>query len=552
MKSDSKKEVKKFMAKVYIFGHKKPDTDSVSSCIALAYLKQQLGMNAEPRILSAINKETKFALNYFGVKEPAYLNDVKLQLKDTGYHRKYYLQKNASIYDAYLYMLSQGLTGVPVVQEDNSFLGIITIKDLAHNFINAEVRNLNTSYQNVLSVLRGEEVVKATDEIVGNLLVASYRSTTFIHNVTLTPNDILIVGDRHSVIEYAVASKVKLIIIVGNGEMKEEHIKQAYQNQVNVIRTNYDTYHVARLIALSNYVSTILDASLPAICFDEKEYVGDVLEINKKLRHTNYPVVNRKKKCLGLLRITDLDDKHPKKVILVDHNEKIQSAEGLEEAEILEIIDHHNLGSITTTQPVNFRNMAVGSTCTIVYQLYKEQRIKIPRQIAGLLLSGILSDTLILKSPTATKVDIEAVETLQQLAQVDYKKYGMELLKAGTSLKGMSKEEVLYNDFKLYTVDEKKFGIGQFFTMNFQEIEKEASSYIDVLDEVAEANQYQLVALYITDIVRNGSYILFNRKAKELLELAYKVDDLKEGTYFKGCVSRKKHVVPILMDVFEK
>lgn len=540
------------MEKVYVFGHRKPDTDSVSSCIALAHLKKCLGINAEPRVLSAINKESKYALEYFGVEEPAYLNDVKLQLKDTGYHRKYYLNCHASIYDAYLYMLNQSLTGVPVVKDDNRFLGIVTIKDLAYSFINQEARTLMTSYDNLLSVLKGEEIVRIEDEIAGNLLVASYRSTTFINNVALTPQDILIVGDRHSVIEYAVESSAKLIIVIGKGEIKEAHIKKAKENHVNIIRTEYDTYHVARLVALSNYVSTVLKEDENAVCFDETEYVGDIVEINKKLRHTNYPVVNWKKKCLGLLRITDLDDKHPKKVILVDHNEKAQSAEGLEEAEILEIIDHHNLGSITTTLPVNFRNMAVGSTCTIVYQMYKENQVEVPKHIAGMLLSGILSDTLILKSPTATPIDVETVEELSKIAEVDYKKYGLELLKAGTSLDGMSKEDVLYNDFKLYTVGEKTFGVGQFFTMNFSDIEKEMEAYLDVLDEVAESNNYSLIALYVTDIVKNGSYVLYNRKAKELMELAYGLEHLEEGTYFKGCVSRKKHVIPVLMDVFER
>ncbi len=539
------------MEKVYVFGHRKPDTDSVTSCIALAYLKQQLGVNAEARVLSAINKESQYALTYFHVKEPKYLNDVKLQLKDTGYHRKFYLSQYASIYEAYIYMLNQSLTGVPVVGKENEFLGIVTIKDLAYSFINIEERMLFTSYENILSVLKGKEIVRTTDEIKGNLLVASYRSTTFINTISLTPQDILIVGDRHSVIEYAIHSGCQLIIVVGDGEIKQEHIEAARKKKINIIRTSYDTYHVARLIALSNYVSTVLKKE-EAICFDETEYVGDILEMNRKLRHTNYPVVNWKNKCLGLLRITDLDEKTPKKVILVDHNEKAQSAEGIEEAEILEIIDHHNLGNLTTNFPVNFRNMKVGSTCTIVYQLYKENQIFIPKEMAGMMLSGILSDTLLLKSPTATKLDREAVKELEKIAEVNYHEYGMKLLKAGTSLKGMSKEDVLYNDFKLYTVGEATFGVGQFFTTNFFEIEKELDEYLDTLDLVAEANQYALVALYVTDIIKNGSYLLYNRKAKDLISLAYAKEEIEEGCYLEGCVSRKKHVIPLLMDVFER
>ena len=230
---------------------------------------------------------------------------------------------------------------------------------------------------------------------------------------------------------------------------------------------------------------------------------------------------------------------------------KKQSAEGLDEAEIMEIVDHHNLGSITTSNPINFRNMAVGSSCTIVYSLYKERNIEIPKKIAGLMLSGIVSDTLILKSPTTTDLDRKAVEELSTIADVNYEEYGLNLIKAGTSLDGMEPADVLYNDFKLYTVDDKTLGIGQFFTTNFDEISKDLENYLSVLDKEAEANNYSLLALYITDIIKNGSYVLYNRKAKDLMDQAYDMD-FSEGEYLQDCVSRKKNVVPVLMSSFEK
>ena len=195
--------------------------------------------------------------------------------------------------------------------------------------------------------------------------------------------------------------------------------------------------------------------------------------------------------------------------------------------------------------------MAVGSTCTIVYILYKERKVEIPKEIAGALLSGILSDTLILKSPTATPRDKEAVEELSHIAGVDYKVYGMDMLKAGTSLEGMSKEDVLYNDFKLYTVNEKTFAIGQFFTMNFEEMKKELDDYVATLDEVAEANHYDFVALYVTDIIQNGSYVIFNTKGQEVVDIIYQTEKTPEGYFVQNCVSRKKHVVPLIMEVFE-
>ncbi len=536
--------------KTFIFGHKRPDSDSIMSAIGLSYLKNQLGEDTEPRALGSVNKETAYALDYFKLDTPEYLNDVKLQLKDVNYHKEFLIKENDSIYDGYQYMLKEGLTGLPVAKEDGEFTGLITIKDLSRVIINENIEDLYTSYDNIMHVLKGEELVRANDEIVGKLIVAAYRSTTFIKNIDLDNNTVLIVGDRHSIIEHAVNKKVKLLIISGDSEIKEEHLEIARKNNVNVIRTPYDSYHIAKLVGLTNYIKTMIRSYNPTK-FEDTEFVSTVIEVNNKLKHTNYPIVDKNNKCLGLLRITDLNEKNPKKAILVDHNEKLQSAEGLDEALILEIFDHHNLGSITTSNPINFRNMAVGSTCTIVYTLFKEKKVKIPKKIAGALLSGILSDTLILKSPTATKVDEEAVLELAKIAGVDYKEYGMNMLKAGTSVEGMTKEEVLYNDFKLYTVNDKKFGIGQFFTMNFDEMKKEMDEYVSVLDEIASANEYNLVALYVTDIIENGSYVLYNSKGQEAMELAYDNREVSEGMFIEGCMSRKKNVVPIIMQVFE-
>ena len=537
------------MSKILIFGHKKPDTDSVMSAIGLSYLKNSLGLNTEARVLGDLNKETKYALKYFNIKEPRYLNDVKLQLKDVNYHKGFFLKETDSIYDGYQAMLKESLTGLPITDSNSNFLGLITIKDLSHILVNENVEDLVTSYTNLLHVLNGEEIVRKDEEITGKLLIAAYRSSTFMSNINLNKDDILIVGDRHSLIEYAVTTPVKLIILTGDSFIKDEHIELAKKNNVNIIRTSYDTYRVARLVSLANYLKTMLTVYNPAK-FVETDFVSDVIDINNKLKHTNYPVVDKNNKCLGLLKITDLSENNPKKVILVDHNEKLQSVDGLEEAEIKEIIDHHNLGSITTNNPINFRNMAVGSTSTIVYSLFLERNIEISKDIAGALISGILSDTLILKSPTTTDKDREAVESLSSIINIDYNEYGLNMLKAGTSLDGMSYEDVLYNDYKLYSVNDKNFAIGQFFTMNFDEIEKNINEFVNVLDKVSEANNYSLVALYVTDIVKNGSYIIYNTKGKNIIDIVYQTDTY-EGYFISGCISRKKHVVPAIMSVLE-
>ena len=537
------------MNKTYVFGHKKPDSDAVMSAIGLSYFKNQIGDNTEPRVLGNINKESTYALNYFNIKAPKYLNDVKLQVKDVKYHKGFLIKDTESIFDGYQAMLKEEVTGIPVVKGDGTFSGLVTIKNLSHIIINENIEDLYTSYDNLLHVLKGEEIHRCSDEIIGKLIVAAYRSTTFKANVSLEKNNILIVGDRHSVIEFAIEAGIKMIILSGDSFIKEEHIELAKKNNVNIIRSPYDTYRVAKLVALANYIKTMIKNYNPTK-FLETDFVSDIIDINNKLKHTNYPVIDKNNKCLGLLRITDLSEKTPKKVILVDHNEKLQSVEGIDEADIMEIVDHHNLGSITTNYPINFRNMAVGSTCTIVYTLFKEKEIEIPKKIAGALLSGILSDTLILKSPTATQKDVDAVLELSKIAEVDYQKYGMDLLKSGTSLDGMSKEDVLYNDYKLFTINDKKFAIGQFFTMNFDDINKEIDGYIDVLNKVADGNDYSLVALYVTDIIQNGSYVIYSSKAKGIMDVAYQTD-VNQGYFVDGCVSRKKHIVPLIMGVLE-
>lgn len=536
--------------KTMIFGHKKPDSDSVMSAIGLSYLENECGNNTEPRVLGNINKETKYAIDYFNLEEPAYLNDVKLQLKDVNYHKGFFMKENDSIYEGYQYMLNENLTGLPIVKEDDIFSGLITMKDLSRNMLNDDTEKLETSYQNVLDVLGGVKILKFDEEIKGNILAAAFDSATFLKNIKLSENEILIVGNRQDIIEYAISSKIKLLVVTGGGAINEDLLEKAKTNKVNVVGTDLDTYHVARLISLANYIKTMVSSYNPTKFLDT-DYVDEIMDINNKLKHTNYPVVDKNNKCLGLFRITDLSEKNPKQVILVDHNEKKQTADGIDEAVIKEIIDHHNLGSITTSAPVNFRNMAVGSTCTIVYTMFMEREIKIPKNIAGALLSGVLSDTLILKSPTTTERDRQAVKDLARIAEVNYEEYGMEMLKAGTSLDGMSKEDVLYNDFKLYTVGEDTFGVGQFFTMNFDEIEKEMDEYVKVLDSIAEANNYSFLALYVTDIIKNGSYVLYNTKAQDKIEIMYANLDVCEGFFVDKCVSRKKNVIPLVMELFE-
>lgn len=534
------------MNKVYIFGHQSPDTDAVTSAISLSHLKNKLGMDTEPRVLGHINKETKYVLDKFGVKEPKYLNDVKLQLKDLDYYKGLFVDENKSIDYVYKFLTEKGVTGTPVVTDGNKYKGIITIKDIAKKLISNDFDKIDSNYSNILETVSGEEVLKFDDEIKGNVLVASYDSDTFISNVNLNSNSILIVGDRQDIIKKAIDDNVKLIVVTGPEKITEENLKLAENNKVNVIKTNIDSFHTSKLICLSNKIGTLLVEDTSKI-FRENDYYTDFVEATKKLKHNNYPILNNDGVCLGLIRITEIINKNNKKVMLVDHQEKEQSVIGLDEANILEIVDHHKIGNINTTNPINFRNMTVGSTNTIVYFMYKENNVEIPKEIAGIMLSGLLSDTLCLQSPTTTEIDKKVAEDLALIAGVDYKKYALDMFKAGTSLEGLTKEEVIKSDFKSFPIGDEKMAIGQVFTLDVDRIFDELDTYIEKLEEINNKEGYKFIVIAITDILKNGSYLIFTENAKSVLESIYKLDDIKQGYYVDGLVSRKKQILPAIL-----
>ena len=538
------------MDKVYIFGHKKPDTDSVAGAISFAYLKRKLGVNAEPRILSEINKETTFALNKFGFDVPKYLNDVKVELKDIKYNRDYYANQDDSIFKVYNYFMEKGITGIPLVDNHKKFIGYVSLKELANELIKGDTNEISAKFMDIVDVLNASSYYKYDNYISGNVLAVALPFAQFSDFINIYEDTILICG-RDSIIEDAVKHKAKLIIVVANKELTKEEIELVRYNKVNVIVTPYDTFKTSRLITLANPIKMIKRSS-SAVCFGPNDYLTDFVEISNKLKHTNYPIVNSKGYCEGMLRLIDTNLITRKKVILVDHNEPSQSADGLNEADILEIVDHHNIGKISTLLPINFRNMSVGSVNTIIYTLYKENNIEIPSDIAGLMLSGIISDTLLLASPTTTELDKQVAKDLANIAEVDLYKYGKELLKSGVSNDGLTINEIVYKDFKSYVTGEVKFGIGQVFTTDFKEYSDRLNEYVDELNHIADNNDYKVACLFVTDILENNSYLLFNDDAKEYLNDAYELSDIKEGEKLMGVISRKKQMVPPIMGVLEK
>jgi len=535
--------------KTYIFGHKNPDTDSVCSAISLSYLKNSLGFNTEPRILSNINEETKYVLNKFKFEIPKILDDVKLQVSDVNYHKNFTISSKESVYNAFFKMQEENMSTIPIVNENKQFIGAFAMKDIAKKEILGDNKTLKTSYEHILKTVDGTEILKFDNEIEGNITNVDLRSSTYYKENILDQDTILIVGDRHSIIEDAVNKKVKLIIITGNNKIKEEHLNIAIKNKINIIYTEKETYETLLKIGFANYIENYRYTQ-DLVCINEDTDVTDLNDIINKTKHSYYPVINNLNECLGLIKLSDLRDTTPKKVMLVDHNEITQSVEGLEEAEIIGIVDHHKLGTLGTTKPINFRNMTVGSTCTIVYELFKENKVKIPENIASLLLSGIISDTLFLKSPTTTKEDEKVLKELVKITNINPEKLTLEMFKANDVIKSKSLKEIIYMDFKTFQIDKRTVAISQVTTLNSKAILKQKASYIKYLNKESENQKYDIMLFAITDIFKNGSYILFNDKAKNTLKLAFN-NNLEQGDFLENMVSRKKQILPTILNILK-
>jgi len=538
------------MEPIYVFGHKNPDTDSVCGAISYAYLKNKLGVKAEPRVIGEINKETEYVLKYFKIEVPHYLNDVKVQLKDVNFHKNYLLNENKPIIDAFNVMNLNAITGLPLVDDNKKFKGYVSLKEIAADMIYNENLLVDTDFINLVNVLDAKEYLKYDDHITGYAHAATFDDETFINNIELDKESILIVGDREKLIEHAINKGVKMIILVKNRPLSSRLKHLAVKNKINVIISPKSSFKVARVLCLANPIKTIKRGQ-ETIYFNEQDYLTYFNDETSKLKHTNYPIVNNKGVCLGMLRTIDAHEVKRKKVILVDHNMTSQSIDGLYESEILEIIDHHNIGDINTSAPINFRNMSVGSVNTIIYLMYKENGIRIPQNIAGLMLSGIISDTLLLQSPTTTELDKVVASTLAHTAKLNMKKYGLDMLSSGVDIKGFTANEIVYRDFKTYKINDHSMAIGQVFTTDYKMYKERENELVEELNRLAANNSFSVCALFVTNFLTNDSNILYSENSKRILEQAYNINQLHEGDVIKNVVSRKKQMVPCIMDVVE-
>jgi len=534
---------------IHIFGHKNPDTDSIVSALALSHLKQQHGLRCKPYRLGDVNKESKFVIDRFGFEAPDLLKSVKPVVQDLNYDKHVSIAETESILHAYQKMNEAKSKILAVTDEDERLIGLVTMKDIAMSFIDGTYNKMNTSLDNMKSVLEGVVLNKGQEVLEGDIAIAAYYKDTLFEGDYFSEDTILIVGNRFDIIEYGLDKNVRLIIVTGGNVLKDDLIHKIKVSDVSVISTDYDTYKTSQYILQANMVGTIM-AREGLIKFFEDDLVDDIKETLLTSRHSNFPVVDLHNRYLGFMGRRHLLKPNRKKVMLVDHNEYRQSIEGLVEAEIVEIIDHHKIGDISTKQPVTFINSPVGSTSTIIYHQYLIDRVPMPKKIAGLLLAGVLSDTLNLKSPTTTKQDRLAVKELNLLCGLDIDNFFNEMFKAGTSLEGITEEEIFYKDFKEFGNEGSKIGVSQVYTLDIEDVKERQDKIMGVLKTVHETKQYDVTLLLVTDVSKNGSYLYYETSVPGVMPMIFD-RPLAEGVFIDGLVSRKKQVIPKVFDAID-
>ncbi len=528
---------------IFIFGHKNPDTDSVASAIALSYLKNQLGYTTTPYVLGNINRETRYVLNYFNLPIPDYLDNVKIQVRDLQYSFMQGLPENTSIFTVYKLMIEENLQTVAITNDRQQLIGIVSMKDIAMGLITGDFYNLKTSLETLAEDLQGKILTHSRSDFDGNISIMAYYYKTIAGS--LGKKDIVIVGDTYDVIEEAIESRVQLIIITGGKAISRKYINKAKDMGVTLLSVPMDTYYVSKILNQCNYISTIMRTK-NIVRFYENDYLDEIKEEIVNTHYRNYPVVDEKNTFLGFINKKHIINPQRKKTILVDHNEYGQSAQGLRESEILEIVDHHKLGDISTSMPINFRNSAVGSTCTIICQMFEENNLEIPFNIAGVLMAGIISDTLYLKSPTTTKQDRLALDKLNSILHLNIESFAMDMFKVGTSLQGQSIKKIFYQDFKEFNLETLKTGISQVFTLDIETIFNKKDEFLEFIHHTHKVNNYDITLLLITDIIQEGSYILYQAPNRQLIARAFDIE-AQQGAFAKNLVSRKQQVIPKLI-----
>ena len=541
--------------KIFVIGHKNPDTDSICSAIAYADIKNRTSQKVKyiPKRAGQINEETEYVLNRFGVQPPGYLSNIGTQVKDMDIRLSPEANKSMSLKNAWDLMQENSIVSLPIREKDGTLEGLITIGDIAKTYMDTTdsylLSRARTQYQRIAETIGGK-VIEGNAHgyfIQGKIMVATANPDKMKEYVE--ENDMVIMGNREEDHLQAIEQNVSCIIVGMGIEVTEKVLKLAHEKEIIIISSPYDTFTISRLINQSIPVKYIMKTD-NLVTFNTEDFTDDIQEVMIKHRHRAFPVINKKGKCIGTISRRNFLDMHRKKVVLVDHNEKDQAVDNIDKADIMEIIDHHKLGTLQTMQPISFRNQPVGCTGTIMYQMYGEQKLEIPPKIAGLLCAAIISDTLMFRSPTCTLQDKMAAGALALIADISIEEFAKEMFKAGSNLKDKSPEEIFYQDYKKFIAEgDICFGVGQISSMDADELREIKERLIPFM--VSECGRHGVSRVYfmLTDIMEQSTELLFYGEGSEEMAVnAFKIEP-KDGTiYLKGVVSRKKQLIPPLME----
>ncbi|MGX6590867.1 putative manganese-dependent inorganic diphosphatase [Cetobacterium ceti] len=531
------------MEPILIFGHKNPDTDSICSAIALAELKNLTGEQAIPCRLGDISKETEFVLKHFGIETPKLLKTVSGQISDLTHVEKEVISLNDSLKGALNTMTKEHFSSLPVVGANRELKGMIHVSDIANAYLGIDYtdlfKNYHTTYENLISVLKGEIISGnyPTGKIEGNLKGVSDLKT-------IKPGDVVVTTSMINGIDDLIQLGAKVIIICCN---ENDIIDPRPESDCAIMRVNGPLFKTIPLISQSISISSIL-GNEAFYSFKTEDFLHEIKAIMKESQQSNFPVVTTEGEVYGTIRSKNLINFTKKKVILVDHNERGQSVDGLQDARILQVVDHHKFANFETEEPVKINAETVGCTCTIVYDLFKDAGITPRKEIAGILLSAILSDTLLFKSPTCTEKDIKVARELANLAGLEnFEKYGMDMLIAGTSLGDKTPHEILNMDMKEFTMSGLKVAVAQVNTVDVDGVLAKQGELEEVMNKLIEERNYNLFLLVITDIVKSGSMTLALGSHPSLVERGFNAKLDNNVAWLDGVVSRKKQIIPFLM-----
>ena len=541
--------------KIFVIGHKNPDTDSICSAIAYADIKNRTSQKVKyvAKRAGQINEETEYVLNRFGMQPPGYLSNIGTQVKDMDIRMSPDADKSMSLKNAWDLMMEKSIVSLPIRDKEGQLEGLITIGDIAKTYMDTTdsylLSRAKTQYKRIAETIEGI-VVEGNEHgyfAKGKVLVGTANPQML--KTYIEEDDLIIMGDREEDHLEAIEQNVSCIIVGMGIEVTEKVIKLAHEKEIIIIMSPYDTFTIARLINQSIPVRYIMKTE-DLVTFNTEDFTDDIQNEMIKHRHRAFPVINKKGKCIGTISRRNFLDMHKKKVALVDHNEKDQAVDNIEKAEIVEIIDHHKLGSLETMTPISFRNQPVGCTATILYEMYGEQKLEISPTIAGLLCAAIISDTLMFRSPTCTLSDKMAAGALALIAGIDIEKFAREMFKAGSNLKDKAPEEIFFQDYKKFIAEgDISFGVGQISSMDSDELAEIKERLIPFM--VSECGRHGVTRVYfmLTNIIEESTELLYyGDGSEEMAKTAFHMDPV-DGTFdLKGVVSRKKQLIPALME----